>query len=221
MVWLFEGEEERVVGFILGLLGLLLDLRIRERHNWNPLDALIILTVSLFLEVSVRSLHDFLFSLLDIQGVLNFNILLCRPHINFNLTLPHFLHFIHPNDHTLVITSLIPLLKWCCPHILLPILQQHLDKQQIFAFQLLIHPRLILLSHAIDDLRYRVPVLLHLLMMAPALIGISCDDHIGHHIIDLYTLFLDWVKEEVMEVGEEDGIFQSLFLVPMPIPLIF
>lgn len=182
---------------------------------------MIILTVSLFLEVGVRSLYVLLFSLLDLHEAFNFNILFNRPHINFNLTLPHFLHFVHPNDHTLIITSLIPLLQWCCPHILLPILQQHLDKQQIFAFQLLIHPRLILLSHAIDDLRYRVPVLLHLLMMTPALIGIPRDDHIGHHIIDLYTLFLYWVEEEVMEVGEEDGIFQSLFLVPMAIPLIF
>ena len=58
-------------------------------------------------------------------------------------------------------------------------------------------------------------------MMASALIGISCDDHIRHHIVDFYALFLDWVEEEVLEVGEEDGIFQSLFLVPMAIPLVF
>lgn len=182
---------------------------------------MIVLTVSLLLEVGVRSLHILFFGVLNLHKALNLNILLYRPHINFNRTLPHFLHFLHPNHQTPVIPSLIPLLQRCCPHILLPILQQHLDKQQISPFQLLIHPRLILLSHAIDDLRHGVPILLHLLMMTPALIGIPCDDHIGHHIIDFYTLFLDRVEEEVMEVGEEYGIFQSLFLVPMPIPLVF
>lgn len=58
-------------------------------------------------------------------------------------------------------------------------------------------------------------------MVAPALIGIPCDDHIRHHIVDLNTLFLYWVEEEVVEVGQEDGIFQSLFLVPMAVPLVF
>lgn len=58
-------------------------------------------------------------------------------------------------------------------------------------------------------------------MMTSALIGIPRDDHISHHIINLYALFLDWVQEEVMEVCEENRIFQSLFFVPMAVPLIF
>ena len=202
-------------------LRLLLNLSTREGHYWNLLEALLIFTILLLFKISVSSLHILLFILFDLHQALNLNILFGRSHINLDLTFLHFLHSFHPDHCTFVTSPLIPILQRCCPHILLLILQQDLDKEQIFPFQLLIHPRLILLSHTIDDLRYGVPVLLHLLMMTSALIGIPRDDHISHHIINLYALFLDWVQEEVMEVCEENRIFQSLFFVPMAVPLIF
>lgn len=65
LLGLFEGGEERVVGFVLCFLRLFLDLRIRESHYWNILKAQLFLTLSLFLKIGISSLNILLFVLLD------------------------------------------------------------------------------------------------------------------------------------------------------------
>lgn len=66
-VWLLEGEENGVVGFVLGFLRLLLNLRIRESHYWNLFEALLIFTVPLLFKIGVSRLHIFFFVLLDLH----------------------------------------------------------------------------------------------------------------------------------------------------------
>lgn len=57
-------------------------------------------------------------------------------------------------------------------------------------------------------------------MVTPALVGVTRDDHIGHHLVNPHTLLLDWVGENGLEEGQEDRVFESLFLVPVAVSLI-
>jgi hypothetical protein len=57
-------------------------------------------------------------------------------------------------------------------------------------------------------------------MMAPTLIRISCDDHIRHHFIEPYGLFLLRFLKKMSKVCYENGVFDFLFLVPVAISFV-
>jgi hypothetical protein len=57
-------------------------------------------------------------------------------------------------------------------------------------------------------------------MVAAALIGVSGDDHIGHHLIyfDFFLFYL--IFKYGPEKGQKDCIFESLFLIPVAVSLV-
>jgi hypothetical protein len=72
---------------------------------------------------------------------------------------------------------------------------------------LLVDARLVSFSDACDDLWDGLAVLLHFLVVAAALAGISGDDHVRHHFIDSSVSNSLLVLEQLLKEFQKHGVF--------------
>ena len=70
-----------------------------------------------------------------------------------------------------------------------------------------INARFVFLSDACDDLCDGLAVLLHFLVVAAALAGISGDDHVRHHFIDSSVSNSLLILEQLLKEFQKHGVF--------------
>lgn len=107
------------------------------------------------------------------------------------------------------------------PDIFVRILQQGLDEGYVFLLDLFIDPWLVLFGHRSDYLVNVVSILLHFLVVAATLVGVSSYNHITNHFVNPCKFFLFRVLKQVPEEPQKDSILEAFLLIPMPVSLVF
>lgn len=85
---------------------------------------------------------------------------------------------------------------------------------------LLVDTRLVFFSDAGHDLGDGLAVLLHFLVVAATLTGVTGNDHVRHHFIDSGVSNSFLVLEQLLKELQEHSVFKALLFVPVPITVV-